>query len=284
MDQRKDSLKAASLEMWKTQSQDTTGEILTAVTLLTALILNGHDSVSAEMAPDGDGKLTITLHAKATESSSIGSAVPITRDGYFLTAGHCVDQTNPPLEMIAVVKGDEKRQLLDIRATPYRIVWKSKSEPDLAIIHAPIQPAGFLSFATKQSLRKGTPVAATGWARTSDGSGSPFAGNAAGEILEVSSRSTTSADIPFQIIKHSVPLASGDSGGPTFTATGELVGINSTTLVVLTPPQLLRLLFAPKSLADKPLKNYNAEAISPDMARVMEIIELDRNRPQNHVF
>ena len=149
--------------------------------------------------------------ARAPKDADGGSAVPITSDGYFLTADHVLS-TAAGKNVYLVLRRDGR-----MRAYPARIVWRSE-ENDLALIHAPVStPDHYQWTDSRKSLPPGTGVMHTGIAT---GFSSPT-----GKTL--SPISPDSAFSGGQRFKHDMPLEPGDSGGAVVDANGLLVGVNS---------------------------------------------------------
>lgn len=140
-----------------------------------------------------------------------GSAVPITADGYFLTADHVLASADG--RTISVIYGHGGR----LRAHPARIVWRS-AESDLALLHVAIETPEFYQWTPPRAwLPQGTPVMHAGIAT----------GFKSGSGKLVSSIPPETAFSGNRRFKHDIPLEPGDSGGPVVDAQGRLVGVNS---------------------------------------------------------
>lgn len=148
---------------------------------------------------------------RAPKDADGGSAVPITADGYFLTADH----------VIASAKGRRVSLLLRrdgrLRAFPARIVWRGPAR-DLALLHAEVAtPDHYRWTPGNRWLPQGTPVMHAGIA-------TGFSSSSGKLITPVAPDSPFSGGRRF---KHDIPLEPGDSGGPVVDARGRLVGVNS---------------------------------------------------------
>lgn len=147
----------------------------------------------------------------APDDADGGSAIPITADGYFLTADHVLASATG--RNVFVIYGRFGR----LGATKARIVWRSPSG-DLALLHAPIStPDHYRWTPTNAWVPRSTPVMHAGIATGfKSGSGKLITGVA--------------PETPFsgaRRFKHDIPLEPGDSGGPVVDGRGLLVGVNS---------------------------------------------------------
>jgi len=143
-----------------------------------------------------------------------GSATPIDRRGYFLTAAHCIGH-----QPIYLWNLDKDGKIQFARA---RVVWLGDEDSvDLAILQVLLPVARVFKWATE--FKPGDPVLGAG----PDYDLSKFTGfstdSFAGSIVKLSP--LNGATPPTEIIFHSVPNHPGDSGGPLVTAAGRLVGI-----------------------------------------------------------
>jgi hypothetical protein len=184
-----------------------------------------------------------------------GLAVPITNDGYFLTARHAVDKANLKLFLPR-----QKDLIVDARVvwrdTGDTVGWDDRHplERDMAIIHAPIEwdrgvPRARLTDVNKGDAvvvgaRGGKPVAGHFWDRLKSESG------------DAASNMTW--------FVHTAPSIPGDSGGPVFLADGSLIGINHAIGGVT-----FKFLFLQT-------ERNTTRAIAPDWSKLMKIIEDDR--------
>lgn len=149
-----------------------------------------------------------------------GSAVPLTDDGYFLTASHCLEDDVPGI--VAISKDGE------LRAAPSRVVWvgrEREGDPDLALLHAPLAPLATLPLAGLPGPPKGSPVLTAGFG--SHGFPDMRAGVSGGEILHLGPVRARPNGALWREISHSAPTAQGDSGGPVIDERGRLRGITT---------------------------------------------------------
>jgi S1-C subfamily serine protease len=137
-----------------------------------------------------------------------GSAVPITSDGYFLTANHVlVHSTGRNIFLIHAQRGE-------LHAAKARIVWQS-SRQDIALLHISEATPRYYEWSNpKSGIARGTPVIHAG---ISTG----FSGPAGKTLTDIAPGNG------WRRFRHDIPLAPGDSGGPVIDAYGKLVGINS---------------------------------------------------------
>lgn len=257
--------KAPSLHGWSTGSKEA-GPLLKTVEVRTGLLLSHWDSISvgSHAGKNGSRIFDVSFTGK---SGSISSAVPITQDGYFLTAAHCVTQG----DMTLVALNDR----LELIKTQARVVWTGNAGrhgPDLAVIQAPVTPAFPFQLAGPELLKPETAVAATGWSGIVHDN--PLGATAAGRILNVSEMQTDGSGAAWRVIGHDVPLNFGDSGGPLVLADGRLVGINSCIGVTVTG--FVRTTLGFSGRADRPLYGYAGEAFMPSRDWLRSVIEKDR--------
>lgn len=181
----------------------------------------------------------------APKNADGGSAIPITHDGYFLTADHVLARS--PGRKVVVILRREGR----LRATPARVVWRS-ADDDLALLHAPIATPEFYRWSPPSVwLPQGTPIMHAGIAT---GFKSP-----SGRLLSpIHPESALSGN---QRFKHDIPLEPGDSGGAVVDSKGNLVGVNS-AVEFLVPLETAFFI--------------ESEANRPNVGRLMRRIETDR--------
>lgn len=178
--------------------------------LRTAWLLSGDLNVNIQKEQEPD-TWTIRIAGRGGE---FGSAAPVTRDGYFLTAAHCIDR-----EPVTVVVPEGSSPRLVRR--PARIVWNGAREeghPDIAIIHAPVRVPAALPMAEAQTIRPGMRVFTSGF-------GGFHQVQSGGRVLP-RERADPVSDW-WSVIRHDAPLSAGDSGGPLIDERGRLLGINS---------------------------------------------------------
>lgn len=257
--------KAPSLHSWSSGSGEPT-QTLRAVEVRTGLLLSHWDSISVNTHVKKDGGLTFDVGFSGT-GGFISSSVPITEDGYFLTAAHCAD--NDDLTLVTL---NEKLHLVKV---PARVVWRGnsvKNGPDLAIIKAAVKPPLPFEIAGAGSLSPNVKVAATGWSGIVHDN--PMGATAAGHILSVSPLQSDASGAAWRVIGHDVPLNFGDSGGPLVLQDGRLAGINSCIGVTVSGFLWTTLGFS--GSADRPLSGYAGEAFAPSPAWLSRTIENDR--------
>ena len=103
--------------------------------MVTALVLPPGRSLKIDPVTLPGGRQSFKIIAKGKDSFS-GSAVPITNDGYFLTAAHNLEGISS-----LILLAPAKTKVFGISRA--RVVWKSESVkdgPDLALIHVPMAP------------------------------------------------------------------------------------------------------------------------------------------------
>jgi S1-C subfamily serine protease len=178
---------------------------------------------------------------RGPEDADGGSAVPITSDGYFLTADHVL--THAAGRNVFVLQAQSGK----LSATKARIVWRSASG-DVALLHINWPTPHFYQWAPSDHwIPEGTPVI--------------HAGIATGFHSTPGKLVTSFAPNRFGRFKYDIPLQPGDSGGPVINARGELIGINS-AVEYLVPIETAFFI--------------ESEANRPDVYALERLIERDR--------
>lgn len=209
-----------------------------AASRLTAVVISAKD----ELSPWVESRFT---QGRGPDDADGGSAVPISADGYFITADHVLARSSG--RNVFLIHGQQG----GLRATKARIVWRSAST-DLALLHIPVDTPNFYTWsAPDRWLPVGTQVIHSGIAtgfRSDPGklvtAIPPGRGNAAR-------------------FKHDIPLEPGDSGGAVIDANGELVGVNS-AVEFLVPLETAFFI--------------ESEANRPNVPALYRAIEADRHR------
>lgn len=207
-----------------------------AAARLTAIVISSrHD-----LAPWLRNRFT---EGKAPDDADGGSGIPISHDGYFLTADHVLARSAG--KNIFVLHGQQG----GLRATKARIVWRSAAT-DLALLHIPVAtPRHYAWTPPDQWLPAGTPVIHAGIA-TSHRSGP-------GKLVTAIPPGKAAR------FKHDIPLEPGDSGGAVIDARGRLVGVNSAVEFLI------------------PLDTaffIESEANRPNLKTLQRVIDADRRR------
>ena len=261
----------AGIEEWRGRTIG--GEPLLQSTMLhTAIMLTGWDSIEVASQSDESGTVTARVDfISKSEGAAYGSAVPVAKDGYFLTAGHCVDGQHPTLVTFEIKAGNYHMVKADAR-----VIWRgdgASGEPDLALIHAPVRVGKVFRLVDFNKLRSREAIAATGWSGISKGR--PLSVSAAGRILAVSEPIGEAPDLVWHAIRHDLPIRPGDSGGPLIDWNGKLVGINAG--LGLSPLNRLRSLANLERFRDR-YAGYRAIAYHPDPSWLARTIQRDRAR------
>jgi S1-C subfamily serine protease len=173
-----------------------------AAARLTAVVISGKD----ELSPWVESRFT---QGQGPDDADGGSAVPISPDGYFITADHVLSRS--PGRNVFVVHGQQGA----LRATKARIVWRSASA-DLALLHIPVATPRYYTWSSPDRwLPAGTPVIHTGIA-------TGFRSEPGKLVTGIPPGKKNGTRF-----KHDIPLEPGDSGGAVVDAHGQLVGVNS---------------------------------------------------------
>jgi S1-C subfamily serine protease len=187
-----------------------------------------------------------------------GSAVPVTPDGYFLTASHCLEEAVPGV--VAITRGG------GLQSAASRIVWRgreSDGEPDLALLHAPLAPAASLTLTGLPGPEIGSMLFTAGFG--SNGVPGIKAGISGGHVARLGAIHDRPAGAHWREIAHHAPTAWGDSGGPVIDESGRLLGIT----IELRGWRL----FAKHSSL---VWFYRGIAICPDAGWIQSLIDKDR--------
>jgi S1-C subfamily serine protease len=230
----------------------------------TGLLLE-HAKVGSVSGSLTEHEMKFEVSWKNEAKGALSAAVPITRDGYFLTAAHCVN-----MESLTLVAFDAKRRLVNL---PARVVWKGE-EADLALVHVGMRPLEPFRLADGSALAAGTRVVIAGWSGAIKNTAPPLA---AGRVKQVTGwRREDASGAVWCDVEHDAPLNQGDSGGPLLTLDGGLVGINS--LLGFEFGGMWRALLGIAGPLDQPFAGYNGLAVCPDAGWVMRMVESDRAR------
>ena len=161
-----------------------------------------------------DQKLTTLYHEwEGLRRRPIGSATPISNDGYFLTAYHAVDEGWMWITNVTWPTTMSKN--ITISCDPIRVVFKSE-KADFAIIKSSFKTPHYLKF--RKSPLKNKELLFGGGLLNSKGAG----------YYEKSDRRSGAfqyGDHWFHELVTSIPLLGGDSGSPVIDSEGRLCGI-----------------------------------------------------------
>ena len=268
--------KAESLKGWETATLDGR-PLMESLGARVAMLITNFGSVSVEIQDSA-----LSVQGDRRGGGGIGSAVPISDDGYFLTATHVIDDAETLHLVVGLSKVDGRTRAEGI---PARVVWKSEvafwadedwspggplSVTDIAIIHAELDslpPTAPFRLAGK-APQDGEPVIIAGWSLINIDDLHEGARFAAGKIVSVLSMDARGALPAFVTLHHDTPVAGGDSGGPLLDRSGNLIGITSTSPVTSILPR-----HRPGKLEDM---GYIATATMPDPNWLWEVIDNDR--------
>ena len=228
------------------------------VRVRTARVITGKTKIGITQT----GRTSYRFSLEPGVGSAFGSAAPISADGYFLTAAHCVSR-DKPLKVLAWTR--EKK----LEARPARVVWLgSQDKADIALLKADIRPVFWLPLARHPALSAGEPILMAGYggvhlAQKSSG-GRRVAG---GVILKAEAAQSEARGAKWRAFDHTGPMLRGDSGGPVIDAKGRLLGVNSSVYY-----EYYETWFGPWRVKS------SASAISPDADWISRLIERDQRR------
>ncbi len=196
-------------------------------------------------------------NARAGTFAAIGgTAFPVTRDGYHLTAAHCVQNSDLPFQVVfrESAKGPTAFDFA-------RVVWISRKD-DLALLHTPrFRSDDPFQLADPRTCRVGAPVHALGLAEKYLGP-APWETACSGRVTKSTLRPLWPLGATAPAVVHTAPVWFGDSGGPLLDAKCRVVGVHSMAEIMGT----------------------GGRARCPDPTLVADIIAKDRkarrNRPQ----
>lgn len=180
----------------------------------TACTLEHADTIDFVKLDDGTGSRYGGFLDGKLSTTHFGAATPISDDGYFLTAAHCVEQV--PVLVIGAAGRGPSREIAGI------VIWRGapdRPDADLAVVYAPGLATPALPWSTR-ATPEGTPVLCCG-------AGTTAVRAAGGTILAGDQPTTELADGPtVTTIGIAVPVIPGDSGGPCVLADGTLLGVS----------------------------------------------------------
>ena len=230
-----------------------------------ATLEGGHASFNVNLSPDG----------------MIGAAVPIAKDGYFLTAGHLVRGAN---SLIVLATTEQEGDKTNIQQETARVVWEphyslhgqgSSPWPDFAVVHAEISPLFPFSRRT-EALEISEPIIIAGSSVRLNKEDLSVSRMAAGFIVSVEERKARTMSPAFVVVRHNAPVISGDSGGPVLNRRGNLIGVNSSTTFSASSIFHWLAISLGRAPTDAELEDYYATAYMPDPEWLQRVIESDR--------
>lgn len=182
-----------------------------------------------------------------------GTAAPITDDGYFLTNAHVVEEEWAPFYLW----GPTERGM---RLFSVRVVWRGdhghNDLPDMALLHADIQPRGHFPFERGQLPPVGERIIVGGY-------GGLTLNQASGKMLVHGIGRKWNSDVRWRAFIHDAALHPGDSGGPVTNREGELLGVNT-------------LVHSDWQWPRNDLEGYKVRALQPDPEWLSQLISTDR--------
>jgi S1-C subfamily serine protease len=249
------SWRSASLAQWSDKTIEKQAAMDYAGGRVGLLLEARSSEVHIRTMKETDHEVTCKISARARGA---GSAVPLSADGYFLTAAHCVDAPKLTLLTLTNDKGIEKGAV--------RVFWQGRpenGEPDLALIHVPLKPYAAFQMVRLTDLKKRSPVYVSGF-----GAGRSTRmelGYGGGEVARIGPMQAMPSGARWRLFYHTAPVAPGDSGGPVINEAGRLLGINTVVQVRLVTVR-----------GKDAVQGYDCIAVSADPEWIRSMIEKDR--------
>ncbi|MCX6850958.1 MAG: serine protease [Verrucomicrobia bacterium] len=245
----------SSLKEW-TQRKIGDGRALDYAALRWAVLFQSQKPLRVTLIKTAETDTAKTFEI-VTETKGVlgkGMAVPVTADGYFLTASHCVNR--PRLALVALASDGE------CHCVNPDIVWRGneqKGEPDLALIHAALKPYRIHNLARFDGLKKGPPIFTCGNVSEKR----PAIAYSGGCVTSLGSVMTNPPGARWRLLEHTAAVTPGDSGGPVIEERGQVLGI------------ITRASF---DLGHDWMRNYRGISVAPDSAWIQSLIEKHRAR------
>lgn len=213
----------------------------------TAVIVGRADYVG--LKSDGQKKLTLKpMRAGEAVAPSLGSAVPVTDDGYFLTAAHCISEE----PYVIVIRDRDGNFVERLGRTVWSGLWAT-GRTDIAVVHAPGVECESLEWCGLDDAGGGEHV-------LSAGVGYNATRLAAGQITGGPIGVREAPPGLAHAFHVDSPLIPGDSGGPTIVAGGRLLGVCANVEIeIFTRPG-------------------GGEVLRPDPAFIQRVIGADRSK------
>ena len=152
----------------------------------------------------------VSIACQGSRSSSSGTGVVLSNDGYIVTNAHVVENSN----VISV-------QLTDDRSFAARLVGCDDIS-DLAVLRIDCNDLTPAQFGDSSTLRVGDTVVAIG-----DPLGAAFRGTYTNGIVSAINRDVDMNGRTMTLIQTNAALNSGNSGGPLINCYGQVIGINT---------------------------------------------------------
>ena len=159
----------------------------------------------------------VSITCRSNRSGSSGTGVILTTSGYVITNAHVVDGARD----ITVILWDQREFPADLVG--------SDTVSDLAVLHIRAEDLIPAEFGDSTVLRVGDSVVAIG-----DPLGIELRGTMTNGIVSAINRDVTTGGRTLTLIQTNAALNSGNSGGPLINCYGQVVGINTMKIGVLT--------------------------------------------------
>jgi len=193
------------------------------------------------------------------EKLDTGSAAPIDRRGYFVTAAHCVDGGDVYVAYLTPSN--------EMKFEKARVVWSGDASSikfDFALVHVNARLDHVLKWGPDTEVGKTVLSAGVTANLTRDSAGGPelrvSMDPVGGQVTKIFTKAHGS--VGYQVILHNSPVREGNSGGPLIDTEGRILGINFAIA------SHLREMLEPNRRV--------SYAIRPDVAWLKSLIEADQ--------
>ncbi len=173
--------------------------------LRSALLIRGAEPVLIQESSQGR---TFAFRKSPQKNVAIGTAACLAPDGYFLTAAHNLQESEP---FYLAIRRDEQSSLTIF---PGILIWRGDQRDDLALVWIDSQGLEPFEWAPLEAIEPDSAVLTWGL--------EPSAGAIRRPPLPIEDH----PGLTRHVLLHTAPLREGDSGGPLVDDQGRLLGVN----------------------------------------------------------